>query len=85
MAEKTLNMELTQMEGEEAKELQGRVKADRSWGSGFFGVTAKIRLAGQHLMGFLVSSVIIMPLLIDSIGQGNWLFPAQLPLQSCCP
>ena len=74
MAEKTLNMELTQMEGEEAKELQGRVKADRSWGSGFFGVTAKIRLAGQHLMGFLVSSVIIMPLLIDSIGQGNWLF-----------
>lgn len=33
----------------------------------------KINIKGQHLMGFLVSSVIIMPLLIDSIGQGNWL------------
>lgn len=75
----TMSMEYAQMESEETKKTRAQIKADRSWGSGFFGVTAKAQQIVQQLTNIAVAIIILVPFLIESAANENWyLFGAPL-------
>lgn len=68
----TMAMEYAQLESEETKKMQAQIKADRSWGSGFFGVTYKAQQLVQQLTSIAVAIIILLPFLIQSAANGNW-------------
>lgn len=68
----TMSMEYAQIESDETKKMQSQIKADRSWGSGFFGVTAKTQQIIQQLTSIVVATIILIPLLIESAANSNW-------------
>lgn len=68
----TMSMEYAQMESKETKMMQGQIKADRSWGSGFFGVTSKTQQIVQQLTGIIAAIIILVPFLIESVAKSNW-------------
>lgn len=77
-ARTTLNMEYSQLEGTQTKEMQGRIQADRSWGSGFYGITGKLYDIFCNLCGLIVSLVILFPLFIKAIGSESAWFGASI-------
>ena len=68
----TMAMEYAQLESEATKKMQAQIKADRSWGSGFFGVTFKAQQLVQQLTSIAVAIIILLPFLIQSAANGNW-------------
>lgn len=71
IARTTMTMEYSQMDSEKTRQMQSRIKTDRSWGSGFFGVTAKVQQIVQQITGIVVSVIILVPLLVRSIADKN--------------
>ncbi len=67
-----MSLEYAKLESEETKKMQAQIKADRSWGSGFFGVTAKTQLIVQHLTSIVVAVIILAPFLIKSAANNRW-------------
>ena len=67
----TMAMEYAQLESEATKKMQAQIKADRSWGSGFFGVTFKAQQLVQQLTSIAVAIIILLPFLIQSAANGN--------------
>lgn len=68
----TMSIEYAQMESEETKKMQAQIKADRSWGSGFFGVTAKTQQIVLQLTNIAVAIIILVPFLIESALNSNY-------------
>ena len=55
-------------------EMQSKIQADRSWGSGFFGITQKIYDIFLNLSGTIVSFIVIFPLFVFALQTGSvWL------------
>ena len=67
----TIDMDYAQMESEETKKIQGQIKSDRSWGSGFFGVTTKIQQIVQYLSSIVVAVIILVPFLFKAVVTKN--------------
>ena len=76
VSRKTMAIAYSQLESDAVKEMQSRIKADRSWGSGFFGVTAKLQMLVENMMNILVSMAILVPLLAITLKGGSWVFSA---------
>ena len=65
----TLNISFSDLESDYAKEMRARILADRSWGSGFFGVADKfcnLCNSGFELLG---SVIILIPLAMQVSGS----------------
>lgn len=74
VARKTLHMDYAQLEGPATMEMQSKIQADRSWGSGFFGITQKIYDIFLNLSGTIVSFIVIFPLFVFALQTGSvWL------------
>lgn len=65
----TLNISFSDLESDYAKEMRARILADRSWGSGFFGVADKfcnLCNSGFELLG---SAIMLIPLAMQVSGS----------------
>ena len=71
VARKTLNMDYVDLESSATREMQSRIQADRSWGSGFFGITQKIYDIALNLFGTIASIIILFPFLLRVIQSRN--------------
>lgn len=68
----TLHMRYADLESERTRELQARIQADRSWGSGFFGITGKIQEIVQQISDILIAAVVLVPLVAVIIGERQY-------------
>lgn len=73
LSRKTLTIDYVQLESQTVRELQNRIKSDRSWGSGFFGITANLQNLIDQGANLVLSVIILLPLLVHTISTGNFL------------
>lgn len=83
VARKTMTMDYAQMDSEETKRIQSRIKTDRSWGSGFFGVTAKIQSIVQQIVNIAVAAILLLPLLGNTLMNQNYFLLGTTGLAIC--
>ena len=55
-------MRYADLESDRTRELQARIQADRSWGSGFFGITGKVQELVQQVSDILIAILVLVPL-----------------------
>lgn len=58
----TMHMSYADLESDRTRELQARIQADRSWGSGFFGITGKVQELVQQVSDILIAVLVLVPL-----------------------
>lgn len=74
VSRKNLTMDYAQLESPQTKALQGQIKADRSWGSGFWGITACVQTITNQIMGIVISAIILFPLGLQAVQEKNMWF-----------
>ena len=65
----TLNISFSDLESDYAKEMRARILADRSWGSGFFGVADKVCNLCNSGFELLGSVIMLIPLAMQVSGS----------------